>query len=84
VAKATKRSSRLRKKPVELRDPLMAGGEMRGRGPAVDRDAWTMRWLTRLWCAVAEDREWWLPALGLLLVGSGLVVTLVRFLGGDR
>jgi hypothetical protein len=43
-----------------------------------------MRWLTRLCCAFAEDREWWLPALGLLLIGSGLVVTLVRFLGGDR
>jgi hypothetical protein len=43
-----------------------------------------MRWLTRLWDAFAEDRELWLPALGLLLIGSGLVVTLVRFLGGDR
>ncbi len=43
-----------------------------------------MRWLTLLWCACAEDRMLWLPVLGLLLVGSGLGVTLVRFLGGDR
>lgn len=41
-----------------------------------------MRWLTRLWDAFAE--ELWLPALGLLLIERGLVVTLVRFLGGDR
>jgi hypothetical protein len=43
-----------------------------------------MLWLTRLWDTFAEDRELWLPPLDLLLVGSGLVVTLVRFLGGDR
>jgi phage baseplate assembly protein gpV len=43
-----------------------------------------MRWLTQLWRACAEDREWWLPALGLLLVGSGLVVSLVRFIGGGQ
>jgi len=43
-----------------------------------------MRWLARIWCAFAEDRELWLPALGLLLIGSGLVVTLVRMLGGGR
>jgi hypothetical protein len=41
-----------------------------------------MRWMTRLWGAVAENREW-LPALGLLPIRTGLVVTL-RFLGGDQ
>lgn len=43
-----------------------------------------MRWLARLWWAFAEDRAVWLLALGLLLIGSGVGVTVVRMLGGAR
>jgi hypothetical protein len=41
-----------------------------------------MPWLTRLCGAVAKEREGCLLALGLLLLASGVVVTLAHILGG--
>lgn len=40
-----------------------------------------MPWLTQLCGAVAKKREECLLALGLLLIASGLVVTLAHILG---
>src|SRR5260370_41760517 len=57
----TARSSRLRKKLVELRNPLMAGHEMTGKGPAARGDSaawwWAGVWSGRLACQVPDPHE---------------------------
>ena len=54
-------SSRLRKKPLELRNPLMAGHEMTGSGPAARGDSaawwWAGFWSGRLACQVPNPHE---------------------------
>lgn len=43
-----------------------------------------MRRLIRIVCECLEDEEWWLPALGLLLIAGGVIMTVGRDLGGGR
>lgn len=43
-----------------------------------------MRWLIRLVSELVEDVGWWLPVLGLLLIGSGFLVSLFRIVLGGR
>jgi hypothetical protein len=41
-----------------------------------------MRWLIHTVFELMEDVEFWLPALGLLLIGAGILMALLHFFGG--
>jgi len=41
-----------------------------------------MRWLIRTVSELADDVEIWLPAIGLLLIGAGILMILLHFFGG--
>ena len=43
-----------------------------------------MRRLARLLSDVVDDVEFWLPALGLLLIGIGILVTILHVFGRSR
>jgi hypothetical protein len=43
-----------------------------------------MRRLIRTVSEFLEDGEWWLPALDLLLIASGVIMTAGSILGGGR
>jgi hypothetical protein len=40
-----------------------------------------MRWLIQTLSELMADAEFWLPALGLLLIGAGILMTLLHFFG---
>jgi hypothetical protein len=40
-----------------------------------------MRWLARTLASLGEDVEFWLSLLGLLLIGSGILVTVLHAFG---
>lgn len=42
-----------------------------------------MRWSIRTVSELREDGEFWLSARGLMLIGAGLLMTLLHFLGGN-
>jgi hypothetical protein len=43
-----------------------------------------MRGLARLLSEVVDEVEFWLPALGLLLIGTGILVTILHVFGRAR
>jgi hypothetical protein len=43
-----------------------------------------MKWLIRTVNAFVEHTGFWLPAVGLLLIGSGLLVTIAHIIGRGR
>jgi hypothetical protein len=43
-----------------------------------------MRRLSRLLSDVVDEAEFWLPALGLLLIGIGILVTILHVLARAR
>jgi hypothetical protein len=43
-----------------------------------------MRRLIQIVCEFVKDPDWWLPALGLVLIASGVMMTVGRILGGGR
>jgi len=40
-----------------------------------------MRWLARTLASLVEDVEFWLSLLGLLLIGSAILVTILHAFG---
>lgn len=43
-----------------------------------------MNWLIRILGELVDDVELWLPALGLLLVACGMLMTIGHIFGGGR
>ncbi len=43
-----------------------------------------MNWLIGVLGELVDDMELWLPALGLLLVACGMLITSVHIFGGGR